>query len=190
MPDRRTRASACGRISAAAFRRCAGGVDSSRGQVSWLVARVSLGCLATLLFASVSAPHAMARERRNARDVLALMHTSRMNEFNRKPAHAHAHAVPDLQAPTSTGKPAGHRGVAWWRALICSTYAQNSYAHEPCTRTRARNDSIRPFGLRRGARRSVFQIFPVFAISNNRPCVDPAFCVFSLCWLLLLPLLV
>ena len=33
-----------------------------------------------------------------------------MNEFSRKPAHA----VPNWQAPTSTGKPAGHRGVARW----------------------------------------------------------------------------
>ena len=33
-----------------------------------------------------------------------------MNEFRRKPAHA----VPNWQAPTSTGKPAGNR-VAWWR---------------------------------------------------------------------------
>ena len=35
-----------------------------------------------------------------------------MTEFSRKPAHA----MPHWQAPTSTGKPAGHRGVARWRA--------------------------------------------------------------------------
>ena len=34
-----------------------------------------------------------------------------LNEFTRQPAHA----VPNWQAPASTGKPAGHRGVARWR---------------------------------------------------------------------------
>ena len=34
-----------------------------------------------------------------------------MNEFNRKPAHA----VPNWQAPASTGKLAGHRGAVRWR---------------------------------------------------------------------------
>ena len=37
----------------------------------------------------------------------------RANGFSRKPAHA----VPNWQAPTSTEKPAGHRGVARWRVL-------------------------------------------------------------------------
>ena len=36
---------------------------------------------------------------------------SEMNEFSREAAHA----VPNWQAPTSTGKPAGHRGGARWR---------------------------------------------------------------------------
>ena len=38
-----------------------------------------------------------------------------MDEFKRKPAHA---AVPNWQAPTSTGKPAGHRGVARWSRAV------------------------------------------------------------------------
>ena len=39
--------------------------------------------------------------------------TECVNEFSCKPAHV----VPNWQAPASTGKPAGHRGAARWRAL-------------------------------------------------------------------------
>ena len=59
-----------------------------------------------------------------------------MNEFNRKPAHA----VPNWKARASTEKPAGHRGVARWRAQSGGNVAV--HGHAAC-RGNSRNEQAR-----------------------------------------------